>query len=148
MRNHGRDAYSVYAKTGTRSQQVSNYTSWGQRTRKASECCERKARIVCEQRFISLNRLMNPLVKALLECVVRFPVSFRWLNANFSFTCVRCRHLLKRWRDYWGPRSTKSAQVRAHTATVGLYPFVSFCSVVQEIMPAPHSFLLSGLGLP
>ena len=42
------------------------------------ECFERKLRIVCEHHFISPNCLMNPVVKVLLRCVIRFPISFRW----------------------------------------------------------------------
>ena len=40
--------------------------------------CERKVRIACEEHFISLNRLMNLLVKVLLKCNIRFSTSFRW----------------------------------------------------------------------
>ena len=42
------------------------------------EYFERKARIICEQHLISLNRLMNPVVKELFKCVIRFPIPFRW----------------------------------------------------------------------
>ena len=55
---------TAYAQNGThRSQQVSNY-AWGKRSRKVH--------------FISLNRLMNPVIKALLKCFIRFSISFHW----------------------------------------------------------------------
>ena len=38
--------------------------------------CERKARIVCGEHFISLNRLMNFVVKVLWICGTRFSTSF------------------------------------------------------------------------
>ena len=47
------------AKIGTGSRHVSNY-KWAEWSRKAREYCERKARIVCEQHFISPNRLVSP----------------------------------------------------------------------------------------
>ena len=51
-----------YTKSGTRSQHVSIKT-WHKRSRNIREYRERKARIVCEQHFDSLNRLMNPVKK-------------------------------------------------------------------------------------
>ena len=88
---------TVHAKSGTRSQHVSNYTR-GKRSRKAREYCERKARIVCEH-FISLNRLMALVVTVLLKCSIRFSISFRWYGfANFctqiSRPLGRCCHIL------------------------------------------------------
>ena len=68
--------HTAYAKSGTRFQHVSNYT-WGKRSRKAREYCERKARIICEH-FMSLNRLMNPMEKVISKGVIRFSISFRW----------------------------------------------------------------------
>ena len=68
---------TAYTKRGIRSQHVSNSTR-GKRSRKAREYCQRKARIVCEQRSISLNRLMNQMVSVLLKYVIRFSISFRW----------------------------------------------------------------------
>ena len=62
---------------GPRFYHVSNYSS-GKRSRKVREYCERKARIVCQERFISLNHLMNPVVKVLLKCVIPFSIYFRW----------------------------------------------------------------------
>ena len=57
--------------------------------------------------YISLNRLMNPVLKVLLKCVIRFPISFGWyafLNfctRKFLIHLVRCTHPLKSWRDRW-----------------------------------------------
>ena len=92
---------TVYAKNGTRSQHVSNYST-GKRSQKAREYCERKACIVCKEHFISLNLLMNPVVKVLLKCVICFSISFhQYAFWNFCtqisrpLTCLRCTHLLK-----------------------------------------------------
>ena len=91
---------AAYAESGSRSQHVSN-CRWGKLSRKAREYCESKARMACEQRFISLNRLMNPVVTVLLECVTRCSTFFllvrinEFLYANFLSTCVRCTHFLK-----------------------------------------------------
>ena len=86
---------NAYAKSGIRSQHVSNYT-WGKRPRKALECCGREARIVCEQHFISLNRLMNPVEKVLLKGAIRFAISFRWYAfPNFRTSFVHLRTVCK-----------------------------------------------------
>ena len=45
---------------------------------KHTRVCKRKARIVCGEHFISLNRLMNVVVKVLLKCGIRSSTSFRW----------------------------------------------------------------------
>ena len=37
-----------------------------------------KAPIICEAHFISLNHLMNPVVKVLMKCGICFSISFRW----------------------------------------------------------------------
>ena len=56
---------------------------------------ERKARIVCEEHYISLN------LKGAFEMRQSFLYFFslvrisEFLYANFSSTCVRCTHLLK-----------------------------------------------------
>ena len=76
------------AKSRIRSWRVSNYT-WGKRSRKMREYCERKARIVCEPHFsISLNRMMA--VKVLLKCAIHFSISLvrisEFLYANVSST--------------------------------------------------------------
>ena len=89
--------HAVYAKSGTRSQHVSNYT-WGKRSRKAREYCERKARIVCEQHFsISLYRVSDKRCFWNAPFIFRYFVGthFRIFVAYFSSTCVRCTHLLK-----------------------------------------------------
>ena len=63
--NHMEMMRTTYAKSGIRSQHVSNYT-WGKRSR--------KARIVWEQHFsIPLNRVM--VVKVLLKCSIHFSIS-------------------------------------------------------------------------
>ena len=91
---------TAYTKSGTRSQRASNYAR-GKRSRKAREYCERKARIVCEQHFISLNRLMNPVEKSAFEmrhsCLYFLSLVriYEFSYANFSPTRVRCTHLLK-----------------------------------------------------
>ena len=43
-----------------------------------TRACKRKARIACEEHFISLNRLINLVVKVLLKCSIRFSISIRW----------------------------------------------------------------------
>ena len=85
--------HTAYAKVGAQSQHVSNCT-WGKRSGNVREYRERKARIVCEH-FLSQNRLMNPVVKVLLKCVIRFSVFSlirisELLYANSSPTCLRC----------------------------------------------------------
>ena len=50
--------------------------------------CERKARIVCIENFIWLNRLMNRVVKMLLKCVNGFSISFRWYAFSNFWTQV------------------------------------------------------------
>ena len=45
---------------------------------KSWKALARKACIICEQPFISLNRFMKPVVKVLLKCIVHFSTSFRW----------------------------------------------------------------------
>ena len=40
--------------------------------------CEMKARIVCKEHFISLNRSMNLVLKVLLKCAIGFSICFRW----------------------------------------------------------------------
>ena len=73
-KNNGSNAYSVCRKMGL-----------GLNT---LEYFGRKVSIVCEQHFISLNRLMNPVVnfKVLLKYVIRH--SFRWYCTHFQ-TFVR-----------------------------------------------------------
>ena len=81
---------TAYAKRRTQSQHVSNYGTRGRRSPKTLGYCERKARIVCEQDFILLNRSMNPVVEqyfwnalfvSLFFSLVRI---LEFLYANFS----------------------------------------------------------------
>ena len=59
----------AHAKSGIQSKHRPQTTHEAKRSRKAG---------VCDEHFISLNRLMDSVVKVLLECVNRFSISFRW----------------------------------------------------------------------
>ena len=84
---------------------------------KHTRVCERKAHIVCEERYISLN------LKGAFEMRHSFLYFFslartsEFLCANFSSTCVRfTRHLLKRQRARAGIiRSTKFPFLTTHS---------------------------------
>ena len=70
---------TAYAKNGTRSQHFSNKTiDANDHGTYSTRVCERKSRIVGEEHFIWLNRLMNLVVKVLLTSGIRFSISFRW----------------------------------------------------------------------
>ena len=98
---------TAYAKSGTRSQHFSNCT-WGKRSQKARVCCEWKAQIVCEEHFISVNRFMNPVVKVLFKCVIRFSISFRWCAfPNF------CTQFLVHFRTvYASPQKSARPEIK------------------------------------
>ena len=93
MQNHGSDAYIGRNKCGnsvsTHLRQNMTHT-----ITKRTRVCERKARIVRGEQFISPNRLTNAVVRVLSKRVLCFSISFLWyalpsLYANFSSTCVR-----------------------------------------------------------
>ena len=74
--------HTMYAKSGTWSQQVSNYTKANDHG-KALKCCERISHIVCEQNFVSQNRLLNLGVKVLFRCHSLIILYFFSLASNF-----------------------------------------------------------------
>ena len=80
-----------HAKSGTQSQHVWNYT-WGKWSPKACKYCERKVCVICEEHVISLNCLMNPIVKVLLKSVIHFSTSLCWYA--FSNVYVQISRLL------------------------------------------------------
>ena len=72
------------------------------------------------------------VVKVLLKCAIRFFISSvrisEFLYANcLTFTCVRCTHLLKTWRDHWGllPRVNWASQCVYHWYYFPSFPVVS-----------------------
>ena len=69
----------LYAKSRTQSRYVSNYT-WDKRSPKTLEYCGRKVCIVSEH-FISLNHLMNLVVKVLWN--VSFVFLFLFVGTHF-----------------------------------------------------------------
>ena len=76
-------------KSGTLPQHVSNYT-WGKQSWKTHKYCDRKVCIICEQPFISLNRLLNLVAKSLLKCVIRFSISFPLYTFPNSCLQISC----------------------------------------------------------
>ena len=93
---------TAYAQNRTWFPHVSNYT-WGKRSRKAREYCERKARIVCEELIYFAESFDEPGDKGALEMrhsFLYFSSLLRisaFLYANMSSTCVTCGHILKSW---------------------------------------------------
>ena len=66
----------------------------------------------CEQHFILLNRLMNPVDKVLFKCVIHFFISSRWYA--FPNLCMQISRPLA-----YGVRiSSKACTTAAHGVTV------------------------------
>ena len=74
--NHGSYVCSVCKKRDSVSTRLNQ--NMPQAITEHTWVCERKACIVCEEHFISLNCLMNLVVKVLLKCGIRLSISFHW----------------------------------------------------------------------
>ena len=75
------------------------------------EYFERKARIVCEQHFVSPNRFLNSVVKVLLRCVICFP----FFSVGTHFRIFVCQFLIHSRTMYASPQKLARP------------PFYSFC---------------------
>ena len=73
---------TAYAKSGIQSQHISNYT-WGKRSRKAHEYCERNARIVCEQHLSILLRIVYWFMEKVLLKLEPFVLFYWYTFPNF-----------------------------------------------------------------
>ena len=90
-----------------------NY-AYGKWSWKARKYCERKACIICEQQtFYLAESFMNPVVKVVLTCVIRFSISFRWWP---NFCTQICPPLVGSVHISW--KASKTAESTVYTLTI------------------------------
>ena len=116
------EIHTAYTKSGTWSEPQTTHDH-----RRHHKYCDRKVCIVCE-RFVSLNRLMNPLEKVLLKCMICVSISFRWyafLNFCAQISCPLA----------YGVRIPSKATMTADHSTVLLFrPHFKCCLTPTQLL--------------